>query len=56
METITDRENPVKSGLYRPNQLFIAATIGFIQEMCGECIYPIRKLEMANIGGQSISF
>ena len=28
MDTITEQENPIKSGLYSPKQLFITAAIG----------------------------
>jgi hypothetical protein len=36
--------------------IWLAPGIGFIQEMCGECIYPLRKLNVAKIGDQNIDF
>lgn len=36
--------------------IWLAPGIGFIQETCGECIYPVRKLAMARIAGQNINF
>jgi hypothetical protein len=34
------------------HSIWLAPGIGLIQESCGECMYPIRKLDTAKIGGQ----
>lgn len=36
------------------HSIWLAPEIGFIQEQCGECLHQIRKLDIAQIGGQNI--
>lgn len=36
--------------------IWLAPGIGFIQQVCGECIYPLRQLNAAKIGDQNIDF
>jgi hypothetical protein len=33
------------------HSIWLAPGIGFIQERCGECMYPVSKLNKARIGG-----
>lgn len=34
------------------HSIWLAPEIGFFQEQCGECLHQIRKLDIAQIGGQ----
>ena len=36
--------------------IWLAPGIGYIQEQCGECLHQIRKLDIAQIGGQIIDY
>jgi hypothetical protein len=36
--------------------IWLAPGIGFVQQACGECPYPVRKLVKARINGQMITF
>ena len=38
------------------HSIWLAPGIGFIQEMCGECMHHVRKLDKARIGTQDIDF
>jgi hypothetical protein len=33
------------------HSIWLAPGIGFIKEQCGECLYPVRKLDKAKING-----
>jgi hypothetical protein len=36
------------------HSIWLAPGIGFIQEVCGECQYPLRKLDKARIGDREL--
>jgi hypothetical protein len=38
------------------HSIWLAPGIGIIQETCGECLHPVRKLDKARIGEENIDY